>query len=60
MYSISPIIKINGLSDGNYYYQVYDGPDGIDECSGTAESLEEVFRLITEFREMVARSYVEA
>lgn len=40
-----------------YHWQLFDGPDGIDDPSGTANSLGEVFETVIETRIYIAQSY---
>jgi hypothetical protein len=42
-----------------YYWELYDGPDGIDEVKGFATDLIEVFSKIIEWRERLAKDYTE-
>jgi hypothetical protein len=46
-------------SDGNRWYewQMYDGPDGIDDSSGRANTLGECFEKVVHNRTITAISY---
>ena len=48
-------------AQGNEYYEwdMWDGPDGIDHMHGYATDLIHAFSKIIEWREKVARDYVE-
>lgn len=41
-----------------YYWKLYDGPDGIDEYNGKCKSLVECFQQILERREMNKLGYM--
>jgi hypothetical protein len=42
-----------------YYWELYDGPDGIDEAKGFAVDLIEVFSKIIEWRERIGNDYAQ-
>ena len=42
-----------------YYWQLWDGPDGVDEVSGFGNDLCEVFSKVIEWRERIHRDYTE-
>jgi hypothetical protein len=42
-----------------FYWELYDGPDGIDRVSGFATDLIEVFSKIVEWRERIAKDYYD-
>jgi hypothetical protein len=44
----------------SYEWVLYDGPDGIDEYCGRANSLGEVFERIIYYRTLIGLSYAEA
>lgn len=52
-----PLIKIEANSTGQFNYVMYDGPDGIDETTGTANTLGEVFEIIIAERTKTSISY---
>ena len=56
---MSPTIKIERTKEG-YSYEIYDGPDGIDEEQGVCNTLGEVFEKIISFRAVNALNYYEA
>jgi hypothetical protein len=54
-------IKIEYRSEtDSYEWVMYDGPDGIDDYCGQANSLGEVFERIIYNRTLIERSYREA
>jgi len=42
-----------------YYWELYDGPEEIDEVKGFATDLIEVFSKIVEWRERIAKDYTD-
>lgn len=40
-----------------YHWQLYDGPDGIDDPAGICNSLGEVFETVIVTRQLIAQSY---
>jgi hypothetical protein len=42
-----------------YYWELNDGPEEIDEVKGFATDLVEVFSKIIEWRERLAKDYIE-
>lgn len=42
-----------------FYWTLWDGPDGIDEVTGFGCDLCEVFAKVIEWRERIARDYVD-
>jgi hypothetical protein len=53
-----PQIRIDAQPDGTFYYEMYDGPDGIEETKGNANTLGEVFEIIIVERTKTSISYV--
>jgi hypothetical protein len=57
------LIEINNhfTKDGKeyFYWELYDGPDGIDHVSGFATDLIEVFSKIVEWRERIGKDYYD-
>lgn len=45
--------------NGEYHWEFYDGPDGIDKAEGSANSLGEAFEKITQKRLLIHQSYGE-
>jgi hypothetical protein len=43
-----------------YHWKLWDGPDGIDERSGTESSLGNCFEAIVENRIIIALSYLDS
>ena len=41
-----------------YYWSLWDGPDGKDEVKGFAKDIIEVFSKVVEWRERIAKDYV--
>jgi hypothetical protein len=56
-------IEINNhfTKDGEefFYWELYDGPDGIDHVSGFASDLIIVFSKIVEWRERIGKDYYD-
>jgi hypothetical protein len=48
-------------TNGNtfYYWELYDGPEEIDEVKGFATDLIEVFSKIVEWRERIGKDYAD-
>jgi hypothetical protein len=42
-----------------YYWELYDGPEEIDEVKGFATDLIEVFSKIVEWRERIGKDYAD-
>ena len=42
-----------------FYWELFDGPDGIDRVSGFATDLIEVFSKIVEWRERIGKDYYD-
>ena len=43
--------------ENKYQWELWDGPDGIEQAKGTAETLGECFEKIVDARQIIAREY---